>query len=178
VHRPTESRVDADRWSRQRFTGRLGEWPFCKPHRRRKKKAWAIAAAKETAEERPPHFAYATNKHLRLLDCSYMKGDCAALRARRMPQNGRSKMGTNLKVILAAIGIAVLTSPVMAETLRHTHAPLSTDLSTDNAFARAKRDRAPDGVRPAVTDCVRVAFPQCGASWRRARHIHKQHHNK
>jgi hypothetical protein len=85
-------------------------------------------------------------------------------------------MGTNLKVILAAMGIAVLTSPVTAETLRNTHAPLSTDLSTDNAFAQAKRDRrAPGGVHSAVTDCVREAFPQCGASWRRARHIHKHH---
>jgi hypothetical protein len=85
-------------------------------------------------------------------------------------------MGTNLKVILAAMGIAVLTSPVMAETLRNTHAQLSTDLSTDNAFARAKRDGgAPDGVHSAGADCVRVAFPQCGHSWRRARHIYKQH---
>jgi hypothetical protein len=80
-------------------------------------------------------------------------------------------MGTNLKVILAAVGIAVLTSPVMAETLRNPPAPLS----TDNAFARAKRDAAPDHVHSAVTDCVRQAFPQCGASWRRPRHIHKHH---
>lgn len=84
-------------------------------------------------------------------------------------------MGTNLKVILAVMGIAVLTSPVMAEALRNTHTSLSRDLSTDNAFARAKRDRGPDGVHSAVTDCVRVAFPQCGASWRRARHIHRHH---
>lgn len=90
-------------------------------------------------------------------------------------------MGTNVKVILAAMSIAVLTSPAMAGTLRNTHAPLSTDLSTDNAFAQAQRDRrAPeataDGVHSAVAkDCVHRAFPQCGASWRRARHIHRQH---
>ena len=92
--------------------------------------------------------------------------------------SGRSMVRTNLKVILAAVGIVVLTSPVMAGTLRNTHAQLSMELSTDNAFARAERDRrAPDAdrVRP-VRDCVRVAFPQCGASWRRARRIHKHHH--
>jgi hypothetical protein len=89
-------------------------------------------------------------------------------------------MSTSLKVTLVAVGIAVLTSPVMAGTLRNTHAPLSTELSTDNAFARADRDRrapgAADGVHSTVKDCVRVAFPQCGASWRRARRIHKHHH--
>jgi hypothetical protein len=86
-------------------------------------------------------------------------------------------MGTKLKVILAAMGISVLTSPVMAETPRNTHAPLSANLSTDNAFARAKRDpRVPDGVHSVTTDCVHVAFPQCGASWRRARHIHRHRH--
>ena len=89
-------------------------------------------------------------------------------------------MRTNLKVILAAMGIAVLTSPVMAGTLRNTHAPLSTELSTDNAFARAERDRrvpgaTADGVHSAVKDCVRVPFPQCGGSWRRATRIHRHH---
>jgi hypothetical protein len=81
---------------------------------------------------------------------------------------------TNLKVMLAARGIAVLTSPVMAGTLRNSHAALS----TDNAFARAERDRrVPDADRVhSVKDCVRVAFPQCGASWRRARRVHKHHH--
>ncbi len=83
-------------------------------------------------------------------------------------------MGTKLKVILVAMGIAVLTSPVMAEPLRNTDGPLST-VSTDNAFALAKRDPAPDGAHSAVNDCVHRAFPQCGHSWRRARHIHKQH---
>jgi hypothetical protein len=81
-------------------------------------------------------------------------------------------MRTSLKVILAAMGIAVLTSPVMAGTSRNTHAPLSTDLSTDNAFARAQRDRR--GLHSTVTDCVHVAFPQCSAgNWRRAKRIHK-----
>jgi hypothetical protein len=89
-------------------------------------------------------------------------------------------MRANLKLISAAMGIAVLTSPVMAGTLRNTHAPLSTELSTNNAFARAERDRrAPgesgDRVHSTVKDCVRVAFPQCGASWRRATRIHKYH---
>jgi hypothetical protein len=85
-----------------------------------------------------------------------------------------STMRTNLKVILAAMGIAVLTSPVMAGTLRNTHAPLSAELSTDNAFARVQRDRHPSAVVH-VNDCAHVAFPQCGASWRRARHFHRHH---
>jgi hypothetical protein len=70
-------------------------------------------------------------------------------------------MRTNLKVVLAAMGIAVLTSPVLAG---------------GDAFARAQRDR--DASRETgvhVSDCVHRAFPQCGASWRRARHIHKHH---
>jgi hypothetical protein len=29
--------------------------------------------------KRPPHFAYATTKHLRLLDCYYIAEDCAAV---------------------------------------------------------------------------------------------------
>jgi hypothetical protein len=68
-------------------------------------------------------------------------------------------MRANLKVILAAMGIAVLMSPVMAE-------------------AREKANRHESGAtgdtRPAVNDCIRTAFPQCsGGNWRRTRHIHK-----
>jgi hypothetical protein len=36
VERPAESRVEADRWNRRRFAGRLGEWPLYKPYGRRK----------------------------------------------------------------------------------------------------------------------------------------------
>jgi hypothetical protein len=57
------------------FRAGLGS-PFYKPHRRRKKKAWAIAAP-NMCEARPPHCAYATTKHLRLLDCYYIGEDCA-----------------------------------------------------------------------------------------------------
>ena len=36
VERPAESRVKADRWNRQRFPGRTGEWPLNQKARRRK----------------------------------------------------------------------------------------------------------------------------------------------
>jgi hypothetical protein len=69
-------------------------------------------------------------------------------------------MRTNLKVILATMGIAVLMSPVMAETRVH-------------ADRRAPGATA-DGAQPAVNDCTHTAFPQCsGGNWRRTRHIHK-----
>jgi hypothetical protein len=67
-------------------------------------------------------------------------------------------MRTNLKVILAAMSIAVLTSPVMAEKANR-HAPRD----SNETFST-------------VNDCVRTAFPQCGGNWRRTRHIHKVHH--
>jgi hypothetical protein len=39
AQRPQESRIEADRWSRQRFAGLLGHWPlFSPPHERRRKK--------------------------------------------------------------------------------------------------------------------------------------------
>jgi hypothetical protein len=70
-------------------------------------------------------------------------------------QKRRSTMRMNMKVILAAMGIAVLTSPVMAET-------------------RAQAGRHASGAtgdnRPAVNDCTHTAFPQCsGGNYKRAR---------
>jgi hypothetical protein len=74
-------------------------------------------------------------------------------------------MRTHLKVILAAMGIAVLTSPVMAGTLQNTRA--QGDERAPGATAT--------GVHSTVKDCVHVPFPQCsGGNWRRARRIHKQ----
>jgi hypothetical protein len=69
-------------------------------------------------------------------------------------------MRTNLKTVLAAIGIAVLMSPVMAETRTQSSRHASGSTGETN---------------PAATDCVHVAFPQCsGGNWRRAR-VHKAH---
>ena len=67
-------------------------------------------------------------------------------------------MRTNLIVILAALGVAVLVSPVMAETRAH-----------------ANRHASTGDTNPAVHDCIHTAFPQCsGGNWRRAR-VHKAH---
>jgi hypothetical protein len=69
-------------------------------------------------------------------------------------------MRTNLTMILAAMGIAVLMSPAMAETRAHA------DRRAHGATAETN---------PAVNDCIHTAFPQCsGGNWRRAR-IHKAH---
>jgi hypothetical protein len=64
-------------------------------------------------------------------------------------------MRTNLKVILAAMGIAVLMSPVMAET--------RTQASRDASGATGDN-------RPSVNDCTHTAFPQCsGGNYKRTR---------
>jgi hypothetical protein len=69
-------------------------------------------------------------------------------------------MRTNLIVFLAALGVAVLVSPVMAET--RTQAGRHASGSTGDT-------------NPAVHDCIHTAFPQCsGGNWRRAR-IHRAH---
>jgi hypothetical protein len=80
-------------------------------------------------------------------------------------------MRSKLKVILAAMGIAVPMSPVMAE--------------TRTKSSRTQSSRHASGstgeTNPAVNDCVHVAFPQCsGGNWRRARGhkahaVHKSH---
>jgi hypothetical protein len=86
---------------------------------------------------------------------------------------------TNLKVILAAMSVAVLASPVTAQTWRDERAPLRGDLSTDNVFwgevhepphaygSAVHRPAGPpasgvtvDG-HPRIVDCVHVTFPQC-----------------
>jgi hypothetical protein len=86
--------------------------------------------------------------------------------------NTKSTPKSSLKVILAAVGIAVLASPVKAETWR--------DLSTDNALwseevepehahvaashprtGRLAPGVAIGGASPRILDCVHVAFPQC-----------------
>jgi hypothetical protein len=69
-------------------------------------------------------------------------------------------MRTSLKVILAAMGIAVLMSPVMGET---------------RARADRHQSESTGETNPAVHDCIHMAFPQCsGGNWRRVR-LHKAH---
>ena len=80
-------------------------------------------------------------------------------------------MSTNLKVILAAVGVAVLASSVTAQSEPRHHA----------AHAAPSVPRAYGSVAPApawgpppgavtgggqfrLNDCVRVTFPQCGGS--------------
>ena len=68
-------------------------------------------------------------------------------------------MRTNLKVILAVIGIAVLASPVTAET---------------RAQAGRHASGATGKTNAAVDDCIHTAFPQCsGGNWRRTTRVHK-----
>jgi hypothetical protein len=73
-------------------------------------------------------------------------------------------MRMNLKAILAAIGIAVLASPVIGY--------------GSDAWAQAG-GRTPggsaDNAHGAVSDCVHTAFPQC-SDWRRTKRIHKKVH--
>ncbi len=74
-------------------------------------------------------------------------------------------MNTSLKMVLTAIGVAVLASPVMAQPEPH-----RASAKVSNAHASAPHAHAVR-VRPGVTvegnhiridDCVHVAFPQCG----------------
>jgi hypothetical protein len=86
-------------------------------------------------------------------------------------------MRTNIKVTLAAMGIAILSSPVMAQTWRYANIPVSTNnVFWDLALAPLYRPaygsvaRTPVGrfapgpfaaPLPRILDCVHVPFPQC-----------------
>lgn len=77
-------------------------------------------------------------------------------------------MKTSLKVILTAVSIAVLASPVMAEPNSHSHAARhAADISNAHGSvsrARVRRLRptvANDSGRIYIDDCVHVPFPQC-----------------
>ncbi len=65
-------------------------------------------------------------------------------------------MKTNLKVILAALGIAVLASPVMAQSASHPH-------NARGSVARANTAPVIEGSQIRIDDAVHVAFPQQGA---------------
>jgi hypothetical protein len=72
-------------------------------------------------------------------------------------------MNNNLKVILTAIGIAVLASPVMARPASHSHAPAaaSKEYGSASSPVRTYRMAPAQNGRIHVDDCIRTPFPQC-----------------
>jgi hypothetical protein len=78
-------------------------------------------------------------------------------------------MNISLKVMLTAIGIAVLASPVMAQPASqpesNPHAATISNARGSIAHARARATQT-ERVAPVPTvrldDCVHVQFPQCG----------------
>jgi hypothetical protein len=82
-------------------------------------------------------------------------------------------MRTSLKVVMAAIGVAVLASPVMAQSESHpSAAPSAATTSISNARGSVVHTRTTrsgpaaniEGSQIRLDDCVHVAFPQCGGS--------------
>jgi hypothetical protein len=76
-------------------------------------------------------------------------------------------MRTNLKVILAAAAIAVLASPVMAESASHPPAaPAASIANARGSVAHTRTNRlapaaAVQGSQIRLDDCIHVTFPQC-----------------
>jgi hypothetical protein len=85
-------------------------------------------------------------------------------------------MRTSLKVIVAAMGAAVLASPVMAQPESHprtapsvagisnAHGSAAASPNAHRSVARIRTDRATgtEGELIGLDDCTHVAFPQCG----------------
>lgn len=72
-------------------------------------------------------------------------------------------MKTSLKVILTAMTVAVLASPVMAQPESHPHAASASISHAHGSAARTHAGQlAPvESNQVHVDDCVHVAFPQC-----------------
>jgi hypothetical protein len=73
-------------------------------------------------------------------------------------------MNTSTKLILGTLAAVVLTSPVMADTLRHAHgraATSTTIVTTDEGQRSAGPVRQGHFNTPDSEDCTHVAFPQC-----------------
>jgi hypothetical protein len=111
--------------------------------------------------------------------------------ARRENLAARTAMGTDMKAILTAMGVAALASPAMAQTWRDANVPVSTDnvfwglayaplegRAPAYGYAPAYGSAAPhrawqrapgvpgvvvEGHLPRILDCVHVTFPQCSA---------------
>jgi hypothetical protein len=72
-------------------------------------------------------------------------------------------MNTNSKVILAAVGIAVLASPAMAQSESNSHR--SAIYNARGSVTRTHPSRAfPVQSRYQLEDCIHVQFPQCGGA--------------
>jgi hypothetical protein len=77
-------------------------------------------------------------------------------------------MNTGLKIMLTAVGIAVLASPVMAQSRSESN-PNAAAISRSHASIAHARARASATERVApvsgagrLDDCIHVQFPQCG----------------
>ena len=87
-------------------------------------------------------------------------------------------MNTKLKVILTAVSLAALASPVMATESNQPAAEISHARASahvrHHAYARARDTDTPTTVtpsnRPLVVDCIHVTFPQCGGDGEQVLH--------
>ena len=76
-------------------------------------------------------------------------------------------MRTSLKMILAATAIAVVASPVMAQSESRAYADRSASIANARgSVAHTRTSRLPawgagGGTQIRLDDCVHVAFPQC-----------------
>jgi hypothetical protein len=71
-------------------------------------------------------------------------------------------MNNSLRVIITAIGIAVLASPVMAQTGSHSRAQASISNAHGSAAStRTYRPASHEDSRTHDQDCVHTPFPQC-----------------
>jgi hypothetical protein len=79
-------------------------------------------------------------------------------------------MNTSLKVIMTAIGIAVLASPVMAQEGTNSRPVPARVVNAHGSVSQARAHRAAsaeavaEGSHIHVEDCIRTAFPQCGGN--------------
>jgi len=73
-------------------------------------------------------------------------------------------MNTSMKVILTAIGVAVLASPVVAQPGAAPAASISNahGSSSHTRTTRVGSGAAVEGSHIHLDDCIHVAFPQCG----------------
>jgi hypothetical protein len=72
-------------------------------------------------------------------------------------------MSTSTKLIIATMTAAVLSSPVMADTVRHAHghaAPSATTV-TDETHGSTGPTQQGRFNTPFSEDCIHVTFPQC-----------------
>jgi hypothetical protein len=71
-------------------------------------------------------------------------------------------MNASLKVILTAIGVAVLAFPVMAQPDSHRVTRAASASNAHGSVSHPRTSRAVEGNDFRLNDCVHVTFPQCG----------------